>query len=723
MTPPALIPPLILQRYTILGKIGAGGMGDVYLAHDAHLDRQVALKVLREGTLVDDLARRRFRNEALSLSRLNHPNIATVYDFDSQEGRDFLIEEYVPGETLSDRLLRGAVGETETLEIGMQLAESLAAAHREGIVHRDLKTGNLRITPEGRLKVLDFGLSRSLPRHDVTATTETTQPFESLTGTVPYMSPEQLRGEPVDARSDIYSAGVVLYEMVTGRRPFDHPLVTVLIDSILHSRPAAPSERMSGVSPYLEYLILKCLEKSADHRYQSAVDMLADMRRAIANEAKPQASLAVLYFENLGTDDEYGYFRDGITEDIITELSRIADLRVFSRSAMLPYREHPATASSVGQQLGASHILEGSIRRDGSRLRISAQLVESRTGHTLWAERFDRQLQDIFAIQDEIAHSIARTLRVILTETEKRAIEKVPTSDVEAYDFYLRGRQFFHQFRRRGYDLARQMFVSAIRIDPNYARAYAGIADCSAFLYMYWDSTEENLHKADEASLKALELDPDLPEVHASRGLAAYLKKNYEEAQREFERAIRIEPRLFEPYYFSARTYYAQGKLEEAVKWFDKASDVQPEDYQSPMLMASALNGLQQKTAALRAYRRGLAACERHLAFHPADARALYFGANALAQIEDRPRCVEWLTRALEMEPDEPQVLYNVACVYALLGERDKAIHALERSITHGWEQHEWMAHDPDLASLHGDERFEKLIKGNTISVPANHSI
>lgn len=709
MTLPAPVPALLLERYSIIEKVGSGGVGDVYLAQDGHLNRQVAVKMLREGAL-PEAARASVQNEALALSKLNHPNIAVVYDFATENGKDILIEEYVPGETLSDRLLRGPLGEAEALELALQLAEALVAAHREEIIHRDLKTANLRITPEGRLKVLDFGLSRSLPRLNVDATTQAESPFRSLTGTLPYMSPEQLRGEPVDERSDIYSAGVVIYEMVAGRRPFDHPLPTVLIDSVLHNRPASPSERIAGLSSYLEHVILKCLEKSPEHRYQSAVEMVADLRRAIAHEKKPQASLAVLYFENLGSRDDYDYFRDGITEDIITELSRISDLRVFSRSAMLPYKEHPSPASVIGQQLGASHILEGSVRRDGSRLRISAQLVETRTGHMLWGERFDRLLQDVFAIQDEISHSIARALRVMLTETEKRAIEKVPTSEVEAYDLYLRGRQFFHEFRRKGYDLAREAFTRAINIDPLYARAYAGIADCSSFLYMYWDSTAENLRQADEASLKALQLDPDLPEAHASRGLAAYLQKNYDGAQREFEKAVRINPRLFEPYYFSARTYYAQGKLELAVKWFDKASEVQPEDYQSPMLLASALNGLGRSAEALAAYHRGCEACEKHLDFHPCDARALYFGANALAQLGNKSRCLEWLARAMEAEPEEPQVLYNVACVYALLGERGPAIDCLEKSVTHGWEQREWMAHDPDLASLHGEPRFEALI-------------
>ena len=296
---------------------------------------------------------------------------------------------------------------------------------------------------------------------------------------------------------------------------------------------------------------------------------------------KIERSLAVLYFENLSGQKEDEYFRDGITEDITTEISKILEFRVFSRSAVLAYRDKPVTPSHVGQQLNATHIVEGSIRREADRLRITAKLVDTKTGHTLWAERYDRQLQHVFAIQDEIANSIAAALRVVLTEKEKDAIEKVPTADVRAYDFYLRGRHFFHQFRRKGLDLAREMFAHAIAIDPRYARAYAGIADCCAFLYVYWESSQANLEQADEASRKALELDPELAEAHASKGLSASLKKQYDEAQREFGIAIRLNPRLFEPYYFSGRNFYVQGKLEEAIRWFEQASRVLPEDYQA----------------------------------------------------------------------------------------------------------------------------------------------
>ena len=701
-----------LGHYRILEKIGAGGMGEVYRARDEHLDREVAIKVLPENIWADEESRRNFRREALNLSRLNHPNIAIVHDFDSYQETDFLVTEYIPGLSLNERLSQGPLPEGEILSLATQLVEGMAAAHGQSVVHRDLKPGNLRVTPDGRLKILDFGLARPLASARQASSTASTGDTSALSGTLAYMPPEQLRGELTDVRSDIYSAGVILYEMSTGHRPFEASFTTTLADAILHSSPLPPGRLRPELSTALEQIIVKCLEKELGHRYQSALELLTDLRRA-SRASTAEKSVVVLYFENLGGQKEDEYFRDGITEDITTELSKIKELRVFSRSAVLAFRDKPVTATQVGQQLRALYALEGSLRRDAGRLRITAKLVETRTGHCIWAERYDRTLQDVFAIQDEIATNIARELRVVLTESEKEAIAKIPTADVRAYDFYLRGRQFFHQFRRKGFDLAREMFAKAIEIDPGYARAYAGIADCSAFLYFYWDSSNANLEQADEASRRALELDPELAEAHASRGLTGSMKKNYEESERELRMAMRLGPRLFEPYYFYARNCYAQGKLEDAVVWFEQASKVSPEDYQAPMLLASALNGLGLKAEACAAYQRGLAAAEKHLELHPGDSRALYFGANALSQLNEREKSMQWAERAVALEGEEPQVLYNVACVYSLLGEADKAIDCLEKSITHGWGQREWMEHDPDLASLRDHPRFRALVHGS----------
>jgi len=421
-------------------------------------------------------------------------------------------------------------------------------------------------------------------------------------------------------------------------------------------------------------------------------------------------SLAVLYFENLSGAKEDEYFRDGITEDITIELSKINELWILSRSSVLPYRDHPTTAAQVGRQLGAAHVLEGAVRRAGTYLRITAQLVETRTGRSLWAERYDRKLEDVFAIQDEIAKSIAGALEVMLSDKEKTAIEKVPTADIKAYDYYLRGRQFFHQFRGESFGFARQMFTRAIETDPRYARAYAGIADCCSFLYMYFESTGANLREADEASRQALELDPELAEAHAARGLAVALNKRYNEAAKEFETAIQLNPRLFEAYYFYGRALHGQGNMKAAAEMFRKACEVNPDDYQTPHFLAMALRALGRKADAKAADLRGLQVVERHVQMHPDDSRALLFGATQHLQAGNRDECLEWVRKALTITPNEPITFYNAACSYSLAGEVEKAIECLERAITSGMAQRDWIMHDSDLDPLRQHPRFLGLL-------------
>jgi tetratricopeptide (TPR) repeat protein len=368
------------------------------------------------------------------------------------------------------------------------------------------------------------------------------------------------------------------------------------------------------------------------------------------------------------------------------------------------------TAPEVGQQLDASHVLEGSLRRAGSRVRITGRLVETRTGHTVWAERYDRELEDIFAIQDELAQAIAKAMEVMLTDQEKEAIEKPQTADIQAYDFYLRGRQYFHRFRRQGFDFARQMFARATVIDPEYARAYAGVAYCCSFMYMYYESTEANLKEAEAASGKALELDPDLAEAHVSRGLAASLSQRFDEAVKEFETAIELDPNLFEAFYFYARARFAQGNMEEAGRLFQEAARVNPDDYQAPFLYAQVLQGLDRQNEATAAYREALEVIHKHVELHPDDPRALYLGSSAHSQTGNREHALEWAGRALAIDPEDPSVLYNVACNYARLGEVEKSLDCLEKSVTTGMGQKEWIESDPALDPLRDHPRYKTLI-------------
>jgi adenylate cyclase len=423
-----------------------------------------------------------------------------------------------------------------------------------------------------------------------------------------------------------------------------------------------------------------------------------------------KTSIAVLAFSDMSATKDQEYFCDGISEEIINNLTHIKSLRVASRTSSFAFKGQSEDIRSIGKRLNVSAVLEGSVRKAGDRLRISVQLINVKDGYPLWSERYDRELKNIFEIQDEIARRIAATLKIRLTSSESDAISKTPTTDLRAYDFYLRGRQFYYQYTRKGIEFALKMFSQAIELDTCFARAYAGISDCCSYLYMYAGNLDTHLEQADANSLNALEMDPDSAEAHASRGTALFLKRKYTESEKEFKTAIHLDPMLFEAYYFYARSNFAQGELEKAVQLYEKSCEVNPHDYQAPLLVGQIYEDLGDVQKADASRRRGVKAVEARLKLNPDDARALYMGANGLVAIGEIDRGIEWAKQALAMDPRDPMVLYNVACIQSLAGFSDDALDSLETALQCGLSMEGWIDHDSNLDPVRTHPRFKRLI-------------
>lgn len=696
----------MVSHYRIVEKIGAGGMGEVYLAEDTKLKRKVALKFL-SAQLVDDADfKARFVRETEATAKLDHPNIVTIYEVSEFQSRPFFAMQLVEGQSLSDLAKGQELAVDRIIELGIQICDGLSAAHEKKIVHRDIKPSNIVIDAYGRPKILDFGLAAIRGEEQLTRT-------GSIIGTVRYMSPEQVEGNNVDHRSDLFSLGVVLYDLITGRTPFEKENEAATLRAITQENPEPLARYKADIPDELQRTISKLLEKDCSIRYQTAGGVASDLKRlttTISDNHSRRPSIAVLPFTNMSTDKEQEFFCDGIAEDILNHLAQIENLRVVSRTSSFAFKNTKEDLREVGRKLMAETVLEGSVRKAGKRLRITAQLIKASDGYHLWSEQYDRELEDVFAIQDEISSNIVQALQLKLDPQRKSNKVEAPTVNMEAYELYLRGRVFLHRSGKNGTKYALEMFSRAIEKDSGYALAYAGLANAYAQSYLYFDRVKSNLDGAMKASEKALEMGPALAEAHSARGIVVSLGRQYKEAEEEFEKAIELNPSLFEAYYHYARNCFVQQKYERACQLYERAIEVKPDDYQPYILSAALYKQLGQRDKANKSLERGMEVAKSHLLLHPNDVRAVYLGAGALAQQDKRNESLEWCERAAEMEPNDPAVLYNIACVYAILHRHDEAIDILRQAINNGFSARVWIESDPELDPIREHPEFESLL-------------
>ena len=782
-----------LGPYEVIAPLGAGGMGEVYRARDTRLGREVAVKVLPAAFSADADRLRRFEREALAASSLNHPNILTVHDIGVHEGAPYVVSELLEGETLREAIEGSGLSPRRAAEYAIQMAQGLAAAHEKGIVHRDLKPENVFVTRDGRVKILDFGLARRTspatePGGETKAPTVTsaTEPGVVM-GTAGYMSPEQVKGRPADPRSDIFSFGAVLYEMLAGRRAFRGESAAETMSAILKEEPAAISIARPDVHPAFERIVRRCLEKAPDQRFQSARDLAFALSetataptaappsrqlspskrklafavagailaiglgaailavraggtsaRALARAGHPIASLAVLPLQNLSKDPEQEYFSDGMTDELITKLARIGALRVISRTSVMSYKGTKKPLTAVARELGVDAVIEGSVLRSGDKVRITAQLIHGATDRHLWAESYQRDLRDVLSMQSEVARAIAGEIAAKLTPQEEKRLAAARPVTPEAHELYLKGRYELNKQTEASLRKAIDDFRKAIEKDPGFAPAYAGLADSYSFLRSTYAAPKDVMPQAREAARRALELDDTLAEAHVSMGLTLFFYDfDWAGAEKELRRAIELNPNLADAHDAYATFLAGMNRSAEAVAEIERARRLDP---LSLLILSDAAWVYYCMRQYDRAIEESRKAIELDPNFWPGHA---FLGlayektgrfAEAVEELEkarrldDSPTIYELLGGAYAAwgkKEEARKVLaelterssrryvcpYEVATIFAGLGEKDAAFEWLDKAVDARADCIPWLKPDPKVDPLRSDPRYAALLR------------